>query len=72
MTCHDGSSADANLTRLERDLSAEKERALQRGAIDKDWCQKTIRWLVEWVPETELTLIAALGGIARAKPSATA
>ena len=71
MTSLDGSSAESNLAKLEHDLTAEKERALQRGSIDKEWFQTTVRWLVEWVPETELTLIAALGGIARAKPSTT-
>ena len=67
-TCVDGSSAESNLNRLEKELVEERGRALQRGSIDKEWFQKTVRWLVEWVPESELTLIAALGGIARAKP----
>jgi hypothetical protein len=69
MTSIDGSSAVANLDRLEQDLIDERSRALERGSMDKDWFQKTVRWLVEWIPETELTLIAALGRIARAKPS---
>jgi hypothetical protein len=68
VTCVDGSSADANLTRLEQELIQERTRALQRGAVDKEWFQKTVRWLVGWAPETDLTLIAALGGIARANP----
>jgi len=69
MTCVDGSSAANNLDRLEAELTAERTRAIERGSVDKRWFQATIRWLVEWVPETDLTLIAALGGIARAKPS---
>lgn len=69
MVCADGSSALANLDRLERELIAERKRTLERGAIDREWFQKTVRWLIEWVPETDLTLIAALGRIARAKPS---
>ena len=68
MTCLDGSSAAANLERLERELLAEQPRAVERGVVDKEWFQKTVRWLVAWVPETDLTLIAALGRIARAKP----
>ncbi len=72
MTCIDGSSAESNLARLEQELAAERDRALQRGSIDKAWFERTVRWLVEWVPETELSLIAALGGIARAKPPANA
>ena len=72
MNCVDGSSASANLDRLETELIDERGRAFERGSVDKDWFQKTVRWLVEWVPETELTLIAALGRIARAKPSTRA
>lgn len=69
MTSLDGSPAAGYLDQLERELVAEEGRALQRGYVDKEWFQKTVRWLVEWVPETDLTLIAALGQIARAKPS---
>ncbi|HKR08361.1 MAG TPA: hypothetical protein VJS39_04155 [Gemmatimonadaceae bacterium] len=69
MSAIDGSPAAGYLDQLERELLAEQERALDRGAVDKDWFQKTVRWLVEWVPETDLALIAALGQIARAKPS---
>lgn len=68
MKCLDDSSAAENLQKLEAELVAERDRALSRGFVDKAWFQKTVRWLVEWVPETELTLIAALGRIARAKP----
>ena len=71
MNCVDGSSAEANLTRLEQDLATERDKALQRGSFDRQWFERTVRWLVEWVPETELSLIAALGGIARAKPPAS-
>ena len=69
MTCADGSSATANLDQLERELVEAREQAMTRGGVDKQWFQKTVRWLVDWVPESELTLIAALGGIARANPS---
>jgi hypothetical protein len=72
MTCVDGSSAAGNLDQLERELVAAKEHAIRRGAVDNEWFQKTVRWLVEWVPETELTLIAALGRIVRANPSTSA
>lgn len=71
MTCADGSSAEGNLNRLEQELVEERRRALDRGAVDRNWVQKTVRWLVEWAPETDLSLIAALGGIARSNPSAS-
>lgn len=61
-----GESAEPYLQKLEGELKAERERALQRGTVDREWFQNTVRWLVEWVPETELTLIAALGQIVRA------
>ena len=34
-------------------------------AADREWVQKTIRWVVDWVPESDLTILAALGRIAR-------
>ena len=66
-----GEAARPYLEKLEEELTLERAKALQRGAVDKEWFQKTVRWLVEWVPETELTLIAALGRIARATPLTT-
>jgi hypothetical protein len=63
-----GESAEPYLQKLEQNLRAERERALQRGSVDKEWFQATVRWLVDWVPETELSLIAALGRIARVTP----
>jgi hypothetical protein len=66
-----GETAAPHLERLERELELERAKALERRSVDRDWFQKTVRWLVEWVPETELTLIAALGRIARATPSIT-
>jgi hypothetical protein len=63
-----GESATPKLDQLEQDLGAERTRALTRGAVDREWFQTTVRSLVEWVPETELALIAALGRIARAAP----
>ena len=68
MTCLDGSSAEINLNILERELLAERSRAAERGLVDREWFQTTVRWLVEWAPERDLTLIAALGRIVRAKP----
>jgi hypothetical protein len=66
----DGSSARPQLEKLERELRAEQTSALQRGSLDRDWLQKTVRWVVAWVPDDELKLVAALGQIARAAPPA--
>jgi hypothetical protein len=64
----DGSSARERLGQLESRLQTERAKALERGAVDRDWVQKTIRWVVEWTPESDLTIIAALGRIARLSP----
>lgn len=70
MTAVGGEAASPYLRKLEEELRLERARALERGAVDREWFQETVRWLVEWVPETELTLVAALGRIARATPTA--
>lgn len=64
-----GEPAKPYLLKLEGDLKAERERAVQRGIVDREWLQSTVRQLVEWVPESELTLIAAMGRIARVGPT---
>ena len=68
MPCVDGASAEPNLQKLEDELVAERGQAVARGFVNKDWVQKTVRWLVQWVPESEITLIAALGRIVRTAP----
>jgi hypothetical protein len=64
----EGTSALPQLETLERELSAQRASALERGKVDRDWFRKTVRWVVEWVPDDELTLVAALGRIVRAAP----
>jgi hypothetical protein len=65
-----GSSARTQLEKLETELSRERAKTIELGIVDREWLQKTIREVVEWVPEKELTLVAALGRIARARSSA--
>jgi hypothetical protein len=59
-------SARPELEKLARELRIQRDQALERGTVDREWFQQTIRWVTEWVPDTEITLIAALGRIARA------
>lgn len=68
MTSLDGSSAREKLGQLEFRLRTERAQALEREVVDRDWVQQTIRWVVEWAPESDLTIIAALGRIARLAP----
>jgi hypothetical protein len=63
-----GDSARTQLEELQKQLRRERASAAERKTIDREWFQKTIRWVVEWVPDDELTLVAALGAIARAAP----
>jgi hypothetical protein len=65
-----GDSARPQLERLERELRAQRDQALERGTIDRKWFQKTVRWVTEWAPDMEITLIASLGRIVRAVPPA--
>lgn len=66
-----GVSARAQLEKLEKELKKERALALERQTVDRDWLQKTVRWVIEWVPDSELALVAALGAIVRAAPSTT-
>ena len=64
----EGASARTQLERLARELKSQRVRALERGNVDREWFQHILRWVVEWIPDTELTLVAALGRIVRAAP----
>ena len=66
----DVEEARPKLEALAAELLVERDRAIQRGSIDREWIQKTVRWMVEWVPDSDLTLIAAIGRIARRTPTA--
>jgi hypothetical protein len=68
MKTMDGDSARPRLERLEQELKTQRDQARTRGTVDRDWFQHTVRWVTEWVPDTEITLIAALGRIVRSAP----
>jgi len=64
-----GVSARPQLEKLEKELKQERTLALERQTVDRVWLQRTVRWVVEWVPDKELTLLSALGAIVRAAPA---
>jgi hypothetical protein len=70
MTTLAGAPAEPELDQLVTELRAERERAVECGRVDREWFQTTLKWVVGWVPESDLTLIAALGRIARVRSSA--
>ena len=63
-----GNSALEQLEQLELRMKTERANALERGSVDPDWVQTTIRWTVEWTPESDIAIIASLGRIARLVP----
>jgi hypothetical protein len=65
LMARDGTSADAQLHKLERELELQRAHATRTGVVDRVWFQQTLRWIDEWLPETEIMLIAVLGRIAR-------
>ena len=65
----DGEPAAPRLARLRDAIVAERVAALARGRVDPAWVRDTVRDVAAWTPESELTLLAALGGIARVKPA---
>ena len=60
-----GGDARSNLEHLSQELVHQRERSVATGSVDREWLQKTIRWVADWAPATDLTLMAALGRIAR-------
>jgi hypothetical protein len=68
MKTTEGRSARPQLQKLEMELKRERANAVERNTVDRAWLQRTVRWVVEWVPDDELTLVAALGRIVRAAP----
>jgi len=68
MRTSSGDTATPQLENLEEELTSERARVIERGSVDREWFQRTLRGLIDWLPETELTLIGALGRIVRSGP----
>jgi len=61
-----GDPARPQLEHLRDTLEAERGAALARGSADPAWVRTVVRAVVDWTPDTEVALVAALGQIARA------
>ena len=59
----DGEPAASHLERLRIRLVAMRD----RGSVDPDELRHMIRSVAKWAPEDDVTLLAALGAIARAR-----
>lgn len=66
MATRDGGPARPQLERLRGEIEAQRHVAAAAGVPDPIWVRRTVRWVAGWAPETELSLLAALGRIARA------
>lgn len=62
----EGHDARPQLAMLEAEIARQKELLDHGNAIDPAWLRETIRWVATWAPETDLTLLGALGLLARA------
>jgi len=62
----DGTSAQAQLARLIQELTTQRAAIAGGAALEPEWAGRVVRWVAEWIPESELPLLARLGGIARA------
>jgi hypothetical protein len=60
-----GQSALPFLARLGADLVAREGEIAAGKPLDREWAGGVVRWVAEWVPDSELPLIGRLGNIAR-------
>jgi hypothetical protein len=62
----EGTSAQSQLGRLLEELSTQRAAVAGGAPLDPEWSGRVVRWVAEWIPESELPLLGRLGGIARA------
>ena len=65
----DDEPARDRLAALREALERERATAATAGAVDPGWIARTVRDVASWTPDTEVALLAALGGIHRAARS---
>jgi hypothetical protein len=65
-----GEPAARQLERLRADLVAARDAAVARGRVDPEWVRGVVRWVADWAPAADVTLLAALGAIARHRAAA--
>lgn len=63
MRATDGESASPHLEQLRRDLLAMRG----RGSVDASELRTMIRSVAAWAPEDDVSLLSALGAVARAR-----
>jgi hypothetical protein len=61
----DGDAAAPRLEHLRAELVAQRDGSRAQGAVDKEWIRGIIRDVAAWAPEEDVTLLGALGALAR-------
>ena len=69
LRARDGEPAHDRLVALRDAIDREHAEAATHGTVNPDWIARTVRDVAAWTPDTELALLAALGGIHRAARS---
>lgn len=60
-----GGDARHQLDMLAAEIARQRELVEHGNDVDAAWLRETIRWVATWAPETDLTLLGALGALAR-------
>jgi len=60
-----GDDAGHELDMLQAEMARQRELVEHGNDVDAAWLRETIRWVATWAPETDLTLLGALGALAR-------
>lgn len=60
-----GDDAAHELDMLQAEIARQRELVEHGNGVDAAWLRETIRWVATWAPETDLTLLGALGLLAR-------
>lgn len=60
-----GEPAAAELDALRAQLAAGRAEAARTGVLESDWIGGVIRGVAAWAPESDVTLLGALGAVAR-------
>ena len=68
---HTSADVDATpaLQQLHAELRAHRDAAIARGAVDAAWIGATVRAVAVWAPAHDLTLLGALGALAKLRAS---
>jgi hypothetical protein len=62
-----GDDAGPRLRALRAEVATQRETLRAGGALDAEWIRTTIRGVATWAPESDVSLLGALGALARTR-----